>query len=82
MKAEKREVTMIVAIIGIELGRSVCSMTGLDQAGAVVRRRRRVSRGKLVELLARTPYCVVAMEACCGAHHLGRVFARKVTRCR
>jgi transposase len=74
MKAEKREVTMTIAIIGIDLGKSVCSMTGLDQAGAVVLRRR-VSRGKLVELLARIPSCVVAMEACCGAHHLGRVFA-------
>ena len=21
--------------------------------------------------------CVVAMEACCGAHHLGRVFAAR-----
>jgi transposase len=21
--------------------------------------------------------CIVAMEACCGAHHLGRVFAAK-----
>jgi transposase len=74
MKAEKREVTMTIAIVGIDLGKSVCSMTGLDQAGAVVLRRR-VSRGKLVELLARVPRCVVAMEACCGAHHLGRAFA-------
>jgi transposase len=60
--------------IGIDLGKSVCSMTGLDEAGAVVLRRR-VSRGKLVELIARIPHCVVAMEACCGAHQLGRVTA-------
>jgi hypothetical protein len=40
MKAEKREVTMTIAIVGIDLGKSVCSMTGLDQAGAVVLRRR------------------------------------------
>jgi transposase len=70
MKAETREVIMTIAI---DLGKSVCSMVGLDQAGAVVLRRR-VSRGKLVELLARVRRCVVAMEACCGAHHLGRGF--------
>ncbi len=26
-------------------------------------------------LAAKLPPCIVAMEACCGAHHLGRVFA-------
>ncbi len=27
-----------------------------------------------MEIVRRHPGCVVAMEACCGAHHLGRVF--------
>jgi hypothetical protein len=26
-------------------------------------------------LVAKLPPCIVAMEACCGAHHLGRLFA-------
>ncbi len=64
---------MTIAIVGIDLGKNSCSVAGLDGTGAVVLRRR-VSRAKLVEFVARLPACVVAMEACCGAHHLGRVF--------
>jgi transposase len=29
----------------------------------------------LIDQVAKLPACVVAMEACCGAHHLGRLFA-------
>jgi transposase len=31
-------------------------------------------RQTLVEYVTKLPACVVAMEACCGAHHLGRLF--------
>jgi transposase len=60
-----------VAVLGIDLGKSSCSVVGLDTGGRVVLRRR-VARGALPELLEKLPACVVAMEACCGAHHLGR----------
>jgi transposase len=60
-----------VAVLGIDLGKSSCSVVGLDTGGRVVLRRR-VARGALPELLGKLPACVVAMEACCGAHHLGR----------
>ena len=63
-----------VATIGIDLGKNSCSLAGLDDTGAVVLRRR-FTRERLVAFLAGQPACVVAMEACCGAHHLGRVFA-------
>jgi len=65
---------MAIATIGIDLGKNSCSLAGLDGTGAVVLRRR-FSRARLVAFLAGQPPCVVAMEACCGAHHLGRVFA-------
>ena len=29
----------------------------------------------LIDYVTKLPTCVVAMEACCGAHHLGRLFA-------
>ena len=29
----------------------------------------------MVALVSKMPACIVAMEACCGAHHLGRLFA-------
>src|SRR4051812_18363065 len=63
-----------VTIIGVDLGKNSCSLVGLDAAGAVVLRRR-VRRDGLVALLTRLPGSVVAMEACCGAHHLGRLLA-------
>jgi transposase len=65
---------MNVAVLGIDLGKNVCSVVGLDASGAVVLRRR-VRRDTLIDLVAKLPVCIVGMEACCGAHHLGRVFA-------
>jgi transposase len=64
---------MAIAIVGIDLGKNSCSVAALDGSGAVVLRRR-VSRAKLAEFVGGLPACVVAMEACCGAHHLGRLF--------
>jgi transposase len=62
-----------VKVIGVDLGKNVCSLVGLDAAGAVVLRRR-VRREGLVALLSKLPgSVVVAMEACCGAHYLGRL---------
>jgi transposase len=63
---------MHIAVIGIDLGKNSCSVVGLDAAGRVVLRRR-ASREGVVKLTAGLACCVVAMEACCGAHHLGRV---------
>ena len=60
-------------IIGVDLGKNVCSLVGLDAAGGVVMRRR-VRREGLLALLTKLPgSVVVAMEACCGAHYLGRL---------
>jgi hypothetical protein len=50
------------------------SVVGLDASGAVVMRRR-MRRETLIGLAEKLPACVVGMEACCGSHHLGRVFA-------
>src|ERR1700720_4752739 len=65
---------MDIVIVGIDLGKNSCSLAGLDASGRVIlrRRMRRSAVGSFVTSLRR---CVVAMEACCGAHHLGRVFA-------
>ena len=63
---------MQIAFLGIDLGKNRCSVAGLDASGRVVLRRR-MHRDGVVKLAAQIPACVVAMEACCGAHHLGRV---------
>ena len=65
---------MRVAVLGIDLGKNVCSVVGLDEGGRIVLRRR-TGRDTLVALVSKMPACIVAMEACCGAHHLGRLFA-------
>src|SRR5919107_1270647 len=62
---------MQIAVLGIDLGKNRCSVVGLDAGGRVVLRRR-LNRDGVVKLAAGLPSCVVAMEACCGAHHLGR----------
>jgi transposase len=46
----------------------------LDAAGAVIMRRRMTREGT-IRFVAALPACVVAMEAYCGAHFLGRTFA-------
>jgi len=63
-----------ISVLGIDIGKNICSLVGLDGCGKVVFRRR-AKRETLLALAAKFPPCIVAMEACCGAHHLGRVFA-------
>src|SRR3954463_11887734 len=62
---------MRIVMLGIDLGKNVCSLAGLDETGAVVLRRR-MKRGSVLPFTAQLERCTVAMEACCGAHHLGR----------
>ena len=64
---------MDIAVLGIDLGKNSCSVVGLDGSGRVVLRRR-MHRDSVVKLVSGLPACIVAMEACCGAHHLGRLF--------
>lgn len=65
-----------IAVLGIDLGKNSCSLAALDTTGAVVLRRK-MTREKLVTFVAALPACVIAMEACCGAHFLGRIFAER-----
>jgi transposase len=63
---------MTIKVLGVDLGKNSCSVAGQDADGQVVLRRR-VKREGLVDLTAGLAPCVIAMEACCGAHHLGRL---------
>jgi transposase len=62
---------MSIVILGIDLGKNSCSIVGLDADGWVVVRRR-MRRDSVVAFAAKLKPCIVAMEACCGAHHMGR----------
>jgi transposase len=65
---------MKIVPLGIDLGKNLNSVVGLDADGRVVLRRR-VRRATLAELARKLESCTVGMEACCGAHHVGRLFA-------
>src|SRR5271166_5122194 len=63
---------MQIAIIGIDLGKNICSLAGIDGSGQVVVRRR-VRRENVFKIVSQLKPETVAMEACGGAHHLGRI---------
>lgn len=60
-----------IAVLGIDLGKNSCSLAGTDATGAVVMRKR-MTRDAIVTFAMTLPACMIAMEACCGAHFLGR----------
>ncbi len=62
-----------IAVLGIDLGKNSCSLAGQDASGTVMLRRR-MMRERVISFVSELPRCVVAMEACCGAHFLGRLF--------
>ena len=61
----------VIAVIGIDIGKSWFHVVGLDERGAIVLRQK-WSRGQVETRLANVPPCLVGMEACVGAHHLSR----------
>ncbi len=65
---------MSIVTLGIDLGKNSCSVVGLDTNGSVIVRRR-MRRDGVVAFAAKLAPCTIAMEACCGAHHMGRTLA-------
>lgn len=64
-----------ISTIGLDIAKQVFHAHGADAKGAMVFSRR-VTRAKLIQFFASQPRCVVAMEACAGAHHWGRELQR------
>ena len=65
---------MSIVVLGIDLGKNSCNIVGLDESGAVVIRRR-MRRDGVTAFAGKLSPCIMAMEACCGAHHMGRSLA-------
>src|SRR3954447_16956374 len=57
--------------IGIDLGKTVFHLVGLDRRGQVLVRQK-FSRTQLLRFTANRPVCLIGMEACSGSHYLGR----------
>ena len=60
-----------VGIIGLDIAKHVFHAHGADAGGRALFSRK-ISRTKLLEFFARQPRCLVALEACGGAHHWAR----------
>src|SRR4029077_20412503 len=60
-----------VIIIGLDIAKNVFHVHGADARGRVIFRKR-ISRGKLLDVSAAQAYCRVALGACGGAHHWAR----------
>lgn len=64
-----------VSMIGLDIAKNVFHAHGSDAAGRQIFSRR-ITRRKVLEFFAAQPRCMVALEACGGAHH----WARELTR--
>jgi transposase len=60
-----------VTTIGLDIAKNVFHAHGADASGSPVFSRK-ISRAKLLEFFAKQPRCLVALEACGGAHHWAR----------
>ena len=60
-----------VATVGLDLAKNVFQVHGADASGRVALRKK-LRRDQVLAFFAQLPACVVAMEACGGAHFWGR----------
>ena len=65
-----------VTTIGVDLAKNVFQLHGATADGSVVFRKK-LSRLQFARFMAGHGPCTVAMEACAGAHHWAREFARQ-----
>jgi transposase len=69
---------MEIHTIGIDLGKTVFHLVGLNTRGEVVVRKK-FSRKQLLHFIANRKVALIGMEACGGAHFLGPGAARTGT---
>ena len=62
---------MRLQVLGIDLGKTCFHLVGLDSTGSAVIRKR-CSRTQLLAFTANLQVQLIGMEACSGAHFLGR----------
>lgn len=64
-----------VTTIGLDIAKNVFHAHGADERGAADFSGK-LSQARLLDFFARQPACLVAMEACSGAHHWARELIR------
>ena len=60
-----------VATIGLDIGKSVFQVHGIDAEGVVVVERR-LTRARVLPFFEKLAPCLVGIEACATAHHWAR----------
>lgn len=60
-----------IITVGLDLAKNVFQAHGADTSGRAVLRKK-LRRAQVLEFFSQLPACVVAMEACGGAHFWGR----------
>jgi transposase len=60
-----------ITTIGLDLGKHVFQVHGIDAAGRAVLRKR-LRRGQVLAFFSRVPRCLVGMEACATGHYWAR----------
>jgi len=71
---------MQAVTLGVDIGKRWFHLIGLSSDGRVVLREK-LTREQLLHRFATHPVCVLAMETCCGARHLGRIAASPCAVC-
>ena len=64
-----------IITVGLDLAKNVFQVHGADGTGRAVLRKK-LRRAQVLEFFGQLPGCVVAMEACGGAHYWGREIGR------
>ena len=63
---------MQIRSVGIDLGKTTFHLVALSAAGKVLLRKK-FTQKQLITFTANMQTCLIGMEACSGAHFLGRV---------
>ena len=70
---------MKLHVVGIDLGKTVFHLVGLDSTGKMVIRKK-CSRTQLLAFTANLQVELIGMESCSGSHFLGRALSGLVLR--
>ena len=71
MKAKTETTTASLAVVGVDIGKEVFHLVGLNTDGTIAFRRK-IRRSSLKDVFEQLPPCVVGMEACLSAHFVSR----------
>lgn len=67
---------MTGTIVGIDLAKNSFSVHVANASGVMIKRIKKLSRSGLMDFVSKTPSTTIALEACGGAHHWSRSFAK------